>query len=317
MNFSITQLDFTLTALSKLSLREHPESAFRGVFGQELRKLCCVSGLDECSNCRFTLQCAYQQIFEPVMTPDEIEKSSKRFQTKPRPYIIEVKHHRDTLYPGEEIILRFRFFSNVKPYLPFIISACQKVGQTGIGTDGGKFVISEIWNVNPLVGKAERIYSEYLNVVNNLNECMQFNQIENLVSEMASDRIRLKILTPMSLKSNGKYVSKVKFDLLMKNLFRRLSSLIFFYGEGALDLDFQELLSIASKVELVKDRTHLERWDRYSNRQQQKVKMAGIIGEVEYHGELEPFLPYLVLGQYCYIGKNTVFGQGNYKIIPR
>ncbi|AZR72596.1 hypothetical protein BBF96_03855 [Anoxybacter fermentans] len=317
MNLKITQLDFSLTVLTKMSLPEHPESNFRGAFGNELRKLCCLTEKDICKGCRYEDQCAYRQIFEPVMDREELEKTSRRFLTKPRPYILEVKTNRQMEFlPGDEINLRFRFFGEINTYLPFIILSWQKVGQVGIGPDQGKFIISEVWNTNLMTGKAKRIYSEYLNLVYNIDLCMEMNQIDALVSEMPTDQIRIKLLTPMMLKANGRFVKRLEFELLMKNLFRRLSSLVFFYGEGELNLDFPTMLEKASEVKLVRDNTRLVSWSRYSTRQNQKIGMAGLVGEVIYEGELGPFLPYLVLGQYCYVGKNTVFGQGNYKIIP-
>ena len=101
----------------------------------------------------------------------------------------------------------------------------------------------------------------------------------------------------------------------MRNVLRRLSSLNAFYGREEQDINYPELLEQSKEIQLVKDRTHWRNWTRYSSRQDQKVEMQGLLGEVYYTGNLKPFLPYLILGQYCYIGKNTVFGQGNYKII--
>ena len=101
----------------------------------------------------------------------------------------------------------------------------------------------------------------------------------------------------------------------MKNLFRRLSSLSVFYGEEELDIKFHQYLEQAKEVELAKDTTRWKSWYRYSNRQNKKIKMKGLVGEVAYQGDLEPFLPYLILGQYTHVGKNTVFGLGNYKLI--
>jgi CRISPR/Cas system endoribonuclease Cas6 (RAMP superfamily) len=56
-------------------------------------------------------------------------------------------------------------------------------------------------------------------------------------------------------------------------------------------------------------------WDRYSNRQQQKMTMGGVLGHLTLTGELAPFLPLLHLGQWLHVGNKTTFGMGQYGIV--
>jgi len=45
------------------------------------------------------------------------------------------------------------------------------------------------------------------------------------------------------------------------------------------------------------------------------VKMGGLIGEIGLEGaDLEPFWPYLWLGQWTHAGKGVVMGLGRYRI---
>jgi hypothetical protein len=43
--------------------------------------------------------------------------------------------------------------------------------------------------------------------------------------------------------------------------------------------------------------------------------MGGFIGAVEYEGNLEEFLPLLILGQYTHVGKYAVWGNGRYEVV--
>ncbi len=44
------------------------------------------------------------------------------------------------------------------------------------------------------------------------------------------------------------------------------------------------------------------------------MKLGGIIGTVTYTGQFTPFLPFILLGEFVHIGKNTTFGLGRYQI---
>jgi hypothetical protein len=43
--------------------------------------------------------------------------------------------------------------------------------------------------------------------------------------------------------------------------------------------------------------------------------MGGFIGEAMYEGDLEEFLPLLILGQYTHVGKYAVWGNGQYEMV--
>jgi CRISPR/Cas system endoribonuclease Cas6 (RAMP superfamily) len=55
--------------------------------------------------------------------------------------------------------------------------------------------------------------------------------------------------------------------------------------------------------------------ERYSARQDVKMKMGGFVGEAEYRGEISAFVPLLRLGEKLRVGKATGFGLGRYEIL--
>jgi hypothetical protein len=56
-------------------------------------------------------------------------------------------------------------------------------------------------------------------------------------------------------------------------------------------------------------------WTRWSSRQQQHMKLGGLMGRFRLpNGALADLWPLIWLGQYLHIGKNTSFGLGAYRI---
>jgi CRISPR/Cas system endoribonuclease Cas6 (RAMP superfamily) len=46
------------------------------------------------------------------------------------------------------------------------------------------------------------------------------------------------------------------------------------------------------------------------------MEWTGLVGAATYAGDLAPFWPYLVFGQWAHVGKGTTFGLGSYRIEP-
>ncbi|MCK8825372.1 CRISPR system precrRNA processing endoribonuclease RAMP protein Cas6 [Fuchsiella alkaliacetigena] len=316
MQLLVTQLSFTLIASQKIKLPAYPGSTFRGALGHALKNLTCNVDNVECKDCNLNQMCAYAQLFNPHLTEKEKHKSSKRFNNKPRPFVFEPQTNGQELFKsGQQINFNLNLFGYTSRFLPYIIESWRLLEKKGLGKGRGQFILSEIWNINHLNGKAERVYSQYANLVHNSD--LEINQadIDKLKSSLSKKQLKLRLLTPMLLKYQGDYVKELEFHILMRNLFRRLTSLSLFYGNEELDIDFGAYLKAAEDVKLVEDKTEWQTWQRYSSRQQRKIKMQGLSGEVEYQGELDKFLDYLILGQYIHVGKNTVFGLGDYKLL--
>ena len=74
-------------------------------------------------------------------------------------------------------------------------------------------------------------------------------------------------------------------------------------------------MAAAERVETVRARAGWVDWKRYSRRQRRKMNLGGVVGEMTYRGDLEPFWPLLLLGQLVHVGKATVFGNGQYELV--
>jgi len=74
------------------------------------------------------------------------------------------------------------------------------------------------------------------------------------------------------------------------------------------------MIESARAIETVEARVRWHAWERYSNRQGQRVPMGGFTGRVTYRGALSPFWPLLHLGALVHVGKAATFGLGQYRI---
>jgi hypothetical protein len=141
-------------------------------------------------------------------------------------------------------------------------------------------------------------------------------QLASSNAEVA-DSVRLRFLTPTRIRVEGDLQAAMRFELLARNLLRRVSMLMAVHGRAQLKLDYRGLIARASQARTRRFALNWCDWERYSNRQQTKMSLGGFIGEVEYSGEaIEEFLPLLVAGELLHVGAGTSFGLGKYEIIP-
>ena len=96
---------------------------------------------------------------------------------------------------------------------------------------------------------------------------------------------------------------------------RRLSLLSYFHcGDDPADWDFKGIIEQAKGVTVKTRNLKWYDWERYSARQDTKLKMGGFIGEISFEGDIGPFMPLIKAGEVLHVGKGTGFGLGKYKL---
>jgi hypothetical protein len=141
-------------------------------------------------------------------------------------------------------------------------------------------------------------------------------EINLQAATLPTDRITLNFLTPTRLKRQKRWVWEgPPFEILVRSLLSRTSSLSYFHCGQRLEVDFRGLIDRAVEAQIVRNDTHWEDWQRFSGRQKQNIKMGGLMGKVTYQGDLQEYLPLLALGELIHVGKGTVFGNGQYEIV--
>jgi len=138
--------------------------------------------------------------------------------------------------------------------------------------------------------------------------------IRDLPQSQDSEQITVHYLTPTRITFDHQLHTYPEFHVVIRNLLRRLSNLAYFHCGEELKLDFKGLIESAKQVETKDGQVQWRDWERYSARQDVKLKMGGFVGEVEYVGIAGEFVPLLKLGEWINVGKGTGFGLGRFEI---
>lgn len=113
--------------------------------------------------------------------------------------------------------------------------------------------------------------------------------------------VTIELLSPLRLLQGGAPMRHIPFPPLAGALFRRISSLAYYYGGRELPFDFKWLASLASLVDC--SRSELVRTP------------FGVTGRLTYSGDLEDLLPFLTLGSLLNVGKGAAYGMGSYRLL--
>ncbi len=120
------------------------------------------------------------------------------------------------------------------------------------------------------------------------------------------DQLHLEILTPLRLLQDGHPCREPGFSLLARSLMRRVSALAYYYGGEELNMDFRWLAERSASVATVRSGLCWAEWGG---------GVQGVVGRIEFRGELLDFLPFFRLGERLHVGKGASFGLGRYSML--
>lgn len=136
----------------------------------------------------------------------------------------------------------------------------------------------------------------------------------NRVITSGCNLLTLDFITPTRIVVNEDLVVDLELHHLIRSLLRRISTLSYFHCGERLDLDFKGLIERAQGVKVIQRKTEWHDWERYSARQDVRMKLGGFIGRAVFRGEMTEFMPFLKAGETLHVGKGTSFGLGKYRM---
>jgi len=301
----VTPLRFRLETLGPFHVPEYKGALFRGGFGQYFRDLICVTRAPVCTGCPHLTSCPYSLVFETPVIAGQFTVLRK-YPNAPHPFVLTPPlDGRTAIGAGAKLDLGVTLIGRGIDYLPHFIRVVEEMGRDG--RYGGRFRLQSV------VAATEPETTVYDGGIRQyLNEVPAWKPAE---ADGAVRRIALEFLTPLRIRTEGRYNLRPDFVAVTHSLLRRVHLLCAIYGDGTASDDLSWTRALLRQADTVKTeradfRTY--QWDRRSGRQGRRVQMDGVLGTLVAQGELTELTLYFRLGEWLHVGNGTSMGLGKY-----
>lgn len=288
--------------------------ALRGALGFALRKMVCITHLPQCAPCLLRFQCPYPRFLEPFPEPDH--PFGRRLSSMPCPFALGVPPPADgpcLLEVGEPLVFRLTMWRWSEVLLPYLVVALQRSLERGIGR-GLQARLQQVVAEHP---QGERVVfwaQEGL-----LRGDLPRVPWEAVMAPWAEPvkQLRVRFLTPVRLDVGGRLQNPITFVALIKAANERGRALFWAYERREPPWDGKALVRAAEGVEEVEGKQQWLDLSRFSRRQQERLKIGGIVGWATFRGaDLSPFVPLLRLMEVVHVGKLSSMGLGRLEVEP-
>jgi len=305
MKISYQIFRFVLKFEKKVNVDIYPSFLLRSILGKELKTLGCIfMDRSTCEDCPINDRCAYSYIFESIISKDnDIIKGRNRI---PHPFIIKSDIDNFKLYDSFDFDIVL--LGSAIDYFPYIYQSFIFGGEKGIGKDRIKYTVEKILHNGENLLESSKMVK--------LPKIKSFWKNESGMTAALERKITIKFISPFRHQKNNIIQKDVSYSAVLTDCLRSILLLSSFYGdekeftEEKFDFNKFEESKIVSKKLVWKD------YSRYSARQERKMSLGGLIGEMTIAGLFSPLeLSLLYGGEIFSIGKNTGFGLGNIRLI--
>lgn len=298
--FNYIETEVLLEGFEPLLSTRFIGSTLRGSFGIHFKKIFCLFRSKQCPSCPVKEKYLYYKVFETPAPANNYFKADYL----PHPFLFSP--HQIELKDASSVKFSFFLFGEATEFFPYFVLVLEKMRESGFTRNRARPAEILIFDNNN-----KRIYSSRKkdHIEKPVIRTLQ------LPSSRKVQMLKIDFITPVRIKSEGKDpVFPVTFEVFMKNVFRRLSIINYFFANRKLELNFKEMLEKARKVKLTESYSKTAPIKRRSLRKKQKMEIPGYIGWLIYKGEISPFYPWIKAAEKFHIGKNTSFGFGKYRI---
>ncbi|MCL4518864.1 MAG: CRISPR system precrRNA processing endoribonuclease RAMP protein Cas6 [Thaumarchaeota archaeon] len=311
------KFEFIIETTEELRLPNYKGSALRGGFGAAFKKAACATKSYECEPCILKSNCSYYTTFESKV--DRKTRDLLRIgNDAPHSFVLEPPLTEQNIFQkGEKLSYHLILIGRTIDFLPYFVYAFHFLGdKIGLGRGRGKFRLCEVKDCDGgqvYDGSTQKLKSAF----------RIFSAADFIDNDEQTNYIALRFLTPARLKtsfhSDGQHLLFIKtgsdFWTLAESLYHRIFTLTQLYCSDISDAyDSKYIYLDSPNVELTKSDLRWYDWERYSSRQDTRMRLGGFIGEAIFKGEIGDLVPLFKIGEYLHVGKGSSFGLGKYEI---
>jgi hypothetical protein len=303
ITFPVYPAEFLLRTVTPFDGPEYRGGLFRGGFGKYFRELVCTTGAPACGGCPHLDACPYSKVFETPVQPEKMAVLRK-YPNAPHPFVLRPPPEQGRVTAGHVMRLGVTWIGPGLNYLPHFIRVFDEMGRGG--TFGGKFRVETVRDFRGVtVFENRRIVAKPA----------AWSPPPPSEAADRAESVCLRFTTPLRMRTDGEYNQAPDFVDIARTLLRRVSLLEALYGAGDFRERVHELMGIADRMVTRRRDFRLIEWSRVSGRQQRRIAMDGVVGEMDLAGDLVEWMRWLRLGELIHIGNGTSMGLGRYEVV--
>ncbi|HTG34116.1 MAG TPA: CRISPR system precrRNA processing endoribonuclease RAMP protein Cas6 [Thermoanaerobaculia bacterium] len=303
------RLRMTLEAEEPAVLPPFHGSMLRGAFGHALRRTVCVMGPQQaCASCLLRNACTYTRLFEPFIE-GEPPPFLRGIDQAVRPYIFEPLGVDGRLERGDPLRFDLLLFGRAVESQAYAFLASERMARVGLGSRRSRFSLARVEAVET-DGSTRELFAAGARP-----STVPASPLVPSIAPLPPGSVALTFQTPLRLKIRDHLNGQPSFRDLVFNILRRILELAHFHVPGAQsDWNFRGLLERTNAVGIVSSDLRWHDWERWSQRQNTKVKLGGLVGRLVLDGDLEPFTSLLRTAEVTHVGKAATFGMGKLEV---
>ncbi len=230
----------------------------------------------------------------------------------PKPYVILPPLDNLDHYPkGHQFHMELTLIGEATQHYSIAQAAIEYLGQRmGLGRKKAKY---RIISIDRAIASQQNADTEKHSVYSN-------EIIKARIPTLNTEQITIHFPTRLRLKQKNRlHRQPPEFATVFERIAGRIKTLSNAYGENGENQEtraenYKTLTTAAQHITIQQQNLNWQEWHRYSGTGKQHMNFGGLTGDITYQGDLKPFLPWLVLGEWVHIGGKTSFGLGKYII---
>jgi hypothetical protein len=256
-------------------------------------------GSSRCRPCGKGENCPYHHAFSQALSTDP--SALRRYQKPSLPFLFDIPILPPPPNRGTIVEVGLSVIGSAVPFTSVYIAAMTALLHAAGFRDRVKTLLLKVESED--CGGARRTVMTPDTSGDALN--LSILSLEGLqqTAVLPVDFVTINIITPIRLMADGKTSKEFIFSQFIRTMFRRISSLAYYYGGEETDLDFRLLAAQSLLISTAVADFH---WIEWTGR------LSGLIGTGTFTGDMVDYHPFLIAGEYLHAGKGASFGLGRF-----